>query len=378
MNWFKLEKIDSTNMKANIESQGRSISLTFSKEIEKVKFVAEKVKNCKNFVFSGCGDKYIIPLITEYIWRKYSKKPLNVIHSRILANYPSKSIDENTCVIFLSQSGTTSDVLEAFKEVKKKNAWIVCITNLKEDKQNSLIELCKSYKKAFLLNTWTEIYPEESLPSTATFHTSLALLNLLAILIFSEERILDLQVNQIPKIVDVLSRSEKLKEYSRNLALKLKAKENFYILGDGPRYLVARKAARIMFMEGVKTNACDIEAEEFIHSLIEVVERRPNILIILKPLEFWDNSMKLYKIIKNVWPKKLVIEIDPFEFIDADKKSMFSNIEGDLLSPFIYIIPLEWLSYYLALIKKVDPGKGKIVSKVRNEENLQNLFNLKN
>ncbi|MEM5799183.1 MAG: SIS domain-containing protein [Candidatus Aenigmatarchaeota archaeon] len=374
MNWLNLEKKDSTNMKGNIESQGRSISLTFNKEIEKVKVVAEKVKKCKNFVFSGCGDKYIVPLITEYIWKKYSKKPLNVIHSRILANYSSKSIDKDTCVIFLSQSGTTFDVLEAFKEVKKQNAWIVCITNLKEDKQGSLIELCKDYRKAFLLNIWTEIYPEEPLPSTATFHTSLALLNLFAILIFGGEKILDLQVNQIPKIVDALSRSEKLKEYSRNLALKLKTKENFYILGDGPRYLVARKAARIMFMEGIKTNACDIEAEEFVHSLIEVVERKPNILIILKPLEFWDNSMKLYRIIKNIWPKKLLIEIDPFEFIDVDKKSMFSSIEGDLLSPFLYIIPVEWLSYYLALMKKVDPGKAKIVNKVRNEENLQNLL----
>jgi glucosamine--fructose-6-phosphate aminotransferase (isomerizing) len=228
-----------------------------------------------------------------------------------------------------------------------------------------------------LLNTWTEIYPEEPLPSTATFHTSLVLLNIFTLLIAKQEKALDMQINQIPKIVDVLSRSDKLKDYSKSLAIKLKTVENFYVVGDGVRYPVARKAARIMFMEGVKTNACDVEGEEFVHSLIEVVERKPNMLLLLKPLEFWDSSTKIYKMIKNIWPKKLLIEIDPFEFLHADFKSMFSSEEGELLSPFIYIIPLEWISYYLALIKKIDPGAAKIVKKVRSQENLQNLFNLK-
>jgi len=377
MSAANLARLDSTNMKGNIESQGRAIALTFANEIENLKNVVSKVKRCKNFIFSGCGDKYIVPLIGEYIWRKHVNKQLNVIQSRNMANYPPAMLNKDSCVIFLSQSGTTEDVLEAFKIAKERNAWIVCITNLREDKPNSLREMCKQYKKCFLLNTWTEIYPEEPLPSTATFHTSLALLNLFTILMANNEKLADFQVNQIPKIVDNLSRNEKLKEFCKNLAAKLKARENFYFVGDGPRYPVARKAARIMFMEGVKTNAFDVETEEFVHSLIEVAERKPNMLIVLKPLEFWDQSFKLYKIIKNIWPKKLLIEIDPFEFVDADMKSMFSGDEGDLLSPFLYIIPLEWLSYYLALVKKVDPGKAKIVSKVRSRENLQNLFNLK-
>jgi glucosamine--fructose-6-phosphate aminotransferase (isomerizing) len=369
--------LDKTNMKANIESQGRSISLTFMKEIENINQVALKIKKYQKFVFVGCGDKYIIPLISQYFWLKNSDKPLSVFHAKILANYTPKIIDKNTCVIFLTQSGTTVDVLEACDTVMKRNACIVAITNLKEEKENSILWKCKGYKRFYAIRTWTEIYPEEPLPSTATFHTSLAVLNLLVFLLSGSEKEMDMQVNQIPKVVDWLSRNEKLKDYAKSIAKKLKDKENFYIVGDGPRYAVARKAARIMFMEGVKTNACDIEGEEFVHSLIEVVERKPNMLLLLKPLGFWEKAEKNYNLIRSIWPKKLLIDIDPFDFIDAETKSIFAGENGDLFSPFIYIIPLEWISYYLALMKKVDPGMARIVKKVRSEKNLQKLFNLK-
>jgi glucosamine 6-phosphate synthetase-like amidotransferase/phosphosugar isomerase protein len=100
-------------------------------------------------------------------------------------------------------------------------------------------------------------------------------------------------------------------------------------------------------------------------------------LLLLKPLDFWGKE-KNYNLIKSFWPKNLLIEINPFDFMDSEAKSMFAEESGDLFSPFIYIIPLEWISYYLALMKKVDPGVARIVKKVRSEENLQNLFNVKN
>ncbi|MFN6992243.1 MAG: hypothetical protein ACK4MM_05930, partial [Fervidobacterium sp.] len=272
-------------------------------------------------------------------------------------------------------SGTTADTLEACKLAISRNAFVVVITNLKEKKLGSLVELCENYKKGFVLRTHTEIYPEQPLPSTATFHTSLAILNLFSFLVNnSDNKFLDLQVNHIPKIVDYLSRNEKLIESCKKTALKLKNYDNFYVVGDGPRYLIARKHAKIMLMEGVKTNACDVESEEFIHSLIETLEGKINPLILLKPLDSWEKSKENYLLVKNTWPKNKIIEIDPFEFLDNDVKALFGGIEGDLMSPFIYAVLSEWQSYYLAVLKKVDPGKAKLVKKVRSEEELKSFL----
>ncbi|MBU5689751.1 MAG: SIS domain-containing protein [Candidatus Aenigmatarchaeota archaeon] len=375
MNWNLLEKkLDSTKMKENIQSQGRSLSLTINNEIENISRISSKVRNCRNFIFSGCGDKHIVDLAAQFVWNKISSKPLSVIQSRLFVNYPSY-VDKHTCMVFVTQSGTTFDTIEACKLAIKRNAKVVCITNLKENKESSIVDICQNYSNGYVIKTHTEIYPEESLPSTSTFHTSLTALNLFSIFVNNNQsRLAEIQVNYIPKLVDILSRSEKLKEFSKNVAKRLKNVDDFYVLGDGPRYVSARKAARIMFMEGSKTNAYDIESEEFIHSLIETIEGKPKNLILLKPLDFLDKPMQLYKIIKNTWPQKMVIEIDPFDFLDSDAKSLFSSDDADALSPFIYTIPLEWISYYLALLKGKDPGKGKLVNKIRSHDNVKNFL----
>lgn len=380
MDWEFLEKTyDSTRMRENILSQGISIKQTIQKEKKKIMELADELKVCKRFVFSGCGDKYLIPLITEFLWNHISDKPLKVMHSRLLANYPPKFLDEETCIVLLSQSGTTVDVIDAFKEISKRKCHIVSITNLKEKKENSLIALSENYDKAHVINTHTKLYPEEPLPSTGTFHTSLATLNLFTIFLnHPEKSFLEFQEKIIPNIVDKLSTSKEVIEESKNFAEKFKEEDNFYVLGDGPRYGVARKHARIMLMEGVKTNACDIESEEFEHSLIATLEgRKKNPLITLKPLNSWKSANKISNI-EQLWMnhagKEKVYSMEPFKFLDKNTKNNFSKIEGDIFSPFLYAVLSEWQCYYLALARKTDPGKAAIVKKIRDEKGIKKLF----
>ncbi|MFN6992244.1 MAG: hypothetical protein ACK4MM_05935, partial [Fervidobacterium sp.] len=91
MNWKELERrYDSTKMKENIESQGISIELTIKNEIERIKNVAKRVRSCKHFIFSGCGDKHIVALLSQFIWNNISNKHLDVIQSKVLSKYPPK------------------------------------------------------------------------------------------------------------------------------------------------------------------------------------------------------------------------------------------------------------------------------------------------
>jgi len=370
--------IDSMNMKEEIENQGLSISLTLDNELDNIKNISRKMKDCNRFVFSGCGDKYIVPLASEYLWNHISEKPLDVIQSWTFRNYPPKFLDDQICVVFVSQSGTTHDTVEACELAIEKKCNVVALTNLQEEKEDSLIELCKNYNRGHIIRTHTKNYPEKSLPSTGTFHASLTALNLLTIFINNApQKFLDLQVNYIPKIVHDLSNSEIIKNWAQKKSKSFKKFNNFYVVGDGPRYPIARKQARIMMMESAKVNACDIEGEEFIHSLIETLECQANPLILLKPLIDWRVSFRKFEMIREFWTKhggrdKLFI-IDPFEFLDTKSKQLFSGIEGDILSSFLYAPQLEWLAYYLAFQRGVDPSVGKLVSKIRGGNEFKNF-----
>jgi fructoselysine-6-P-deglycase FrlB-like protein len=271
------------------------------------------------------------------------------------------------------------DTIEACRIAIQKEANVICITNLKEKKSDSLVELCENYKKGFVIKTHTKIYPETPLPSTGTFQTALVSLNLLTLLINdAPNTFFDLQINHIPKLVDYLSNSKEVKKECMEVANKLKVFDNFYTVGDGPRYGIARKHAKIMLMEGVKTNACDVESEEFVHSLIESLEtKKRNPLILLKPLGTWAGSKMNYEIIRKMWLKHAgkgkLFEIDPFRFLDTEIK-LFGGIEGDLLSPFLYSVLSEWQSFYLALAKNVDPGSAKLVKKIRGKEEIKKVL----
>ncbi|MHA1410101.1 MAG: hypothetical protein ACTSQY_07325, partial [Candidatus Odinarchaeia archaeon] len=95
-----------------------------------------------------------------------------------------------------------------------------------------------------------------------------------------------------------------------------------------------------------------------------------NPLILLKPLknDSTNSLIKLSEYILSIWREKAgnekVLPIDLNDFIDLNM-----NMENaELLSPSLYVIPLEWLTYYYAIYNRIDPGISKLVRKVRATE----------
>ena len=379
--WEELEEeLDSTNMKDYIESQGESLKLTLTKEGSSIREAASELEECSRFIVVGAGDKYLIPMITEYMWHYISTKPFKVIHSRVFVRY-MPPLTSDTCVIFLSQSGVTKDTVDALKASLRSEAKLIAITNLKEElRRDNVVTLLKD--RGRVLRTHTKFYPERPLPATATFHTTLLVLNLLVLCLNPgprSSRLFNLLMKSIDAVGE-LSVSQMVKEWARkaSLALFVNNQDDFlYVVGGGPRYPVARKHARIMLMEGVKVDAASVEAEEFVHSLIGTLgpeNKRKKPLILLKPLDEWGEEAS--RLVRELWRRyageERLIEVNPFEFLSSGSEA-FRSLEGDLISPFLYVVPLEWQAYYLALLRGVDPGRSELVNKVRDGDELAGL-----
>ncbi len=376
VNWEELEEIhDTLNMKKYLLAQGEDVKLTLEKNKEAIFDVARTLLFCKKIVLTGAGDKYAIPLISQYIWRKFSKKPIIVMHSKTLAEYPD-FLDKETCVILLSQSGRTKDTLLAMKEAMNREAVCIGITNMREVERGTLFDV-SLYPNGILLRTSTKYYPEKPLPATGTFHATITLLNMLLLAAIQEEGIYDVsdylkfQSEEMPELIGKLSNSPEVIEWAKDNALKLKEfrNESFYILGDGPRYGAARKTL-INFMEGAKQDCTAWETEEFYHNLITTLDRVnliKKVLILLKPKEGFvsEHMSKLVFEIDLNWSKfggeGKYWEINPFKFVDVIVEASI----GNLLTPPLYVVLTQWLAYYLALAKGTDPGYSEVIGKVR-------------
>ncbi|MEM2108932.1 MAG: SIS domain-containing protein [Candidatus Odinarchaeota archaeon] len=371
--WGELEKqYDTLALKENILTLAESVKRTFHLEDNRIEEAAAKLRECSNIILTGAGDKYIIPCISKIVWRHFSKKPVEVYHSRSLCEQ-NLLLDDETAVIFLSQSGATYDTIQAYKKLSSKIKLSIWVTNLKEQSPGSIYNL--KTDNCIILNTHTVKYPEKPIISTSTFQTTLALLNDLLLTVIDTSESLNLkkiQREKLPNLIEEATRSSKLIEWSKRTAEELMKHRNetFYVLGDGVRYLIALKQATIMFMEGCKQDACPIRTEEFIHSLIETLEpenpvKKP--LILLNPHSSFSSETMLntVKYITKMWRKHAgkdkIFLISPYNFI---KSELYGNT-GDLLSPALYAIPLMWLTYYYALSLRVDPGISKLVTKIR-------------
>lgn len=332
VSWSELEKIDSLNMKREILNQGKatlySLQQCFYSLPDKPVF--------DNLVITGAGDKYLIGLSGKYLWEHFSDVPVQVVQSRSLAEQKPRFVGRNSLVIALSQSGRTRDTLAAIKFAKNRGAKVLGITNNK-------------FSSIPFIHTSVV---ERSIPSTGTFHATLAVLNYLLLVFLEREKELKSYLSVL-RGVDEVTNDKSVISWARRTALKFKDLDDFVVLGDGPRYPVARKTALIMFMEAAKVNAFPLLTEEFVHSLIETLEeRQDNPLILLKPRKSWVSGdlWKNIRLIERLWKNKLVV-----------KPRGSSSVLGAQL----YAPELEWLAYYLALVRSVDPGVGKLVRKVR-------------
>ncbi|MBR9690036.1 MAG: SIS domain-containing protein [Candidatus Altiarchaeota archaeon] len=339
--------MDTTNMREHILLQGESARKTLEQNKKKVEDFAE-LAEFDRIIINGAGDKYLTGLTASYMWRELGREPLQVIHSRDLADNPPY-MDENTLVMFISQSGKTKDTMDAAHVVSKTGAQPLVITNLREPVKDSLWFLKDS---GHVFTTHTEIYPERALPSTMTFHSSLSLL--WHILSELAGKNLYNELIESANMTDQLSRDPATEKHSNEIAERLSKYSSRYVFGDGPRYGLARKLGLIMFMEGAKVNAFPIETEEFPHSAIETLEKenkdRLPLVAFIPPK---DSSSYLYvnKVVK-FWE-----EYAPVFRLESPAKGRFS--------PQPHMVLPTWIAYNEAIIRGIDPGVSHLVSKVR-------------
>ncbi len=322
---------DSTKMREYLEALPSVIdaNLTEAREFE------------GRLILSGAGDKYCVALLLQELL-DITGKESRVIHP---AEIPGKIFSKANTFVFITQSGKTKDVLKAIEYLKGKgHEKIFAITNLKEPVAGSVYSLLPSTN---IFNTATVHYPERPLPSTETFIASVFLG---ASLFIGREKLAEPTRKIKSRIASKDLRSSGIKKAEKLLEL-LPA----VYTGFAPFYPVVRKSALIMTMEGIKEAAFPLRAEEFLHSLIEVLESsRGGIPLVLFGFEEDSRIEKIMEMWK--WP---VLRYSAPMPNSALEKVLYTVIPA---------VEFMWTAYTAALLLGKDPGAAKMVKKVRAEE----------
>lgn len=258
--------------------------------------------------------------------------------------YNKKLTDgENSIAIFTSQSGETADTLASLKRANEYGIHTVSISN---EPDSSMIKEAKT-------PIITQCERETAILGTKTYVTQLACLYQI---LFKgsnygkADELLD-DLKHIPDIIEELLKTTE--EDNKKLAEEFKDEDIFYCLGSGPNFGLSFKLAMTMLMEGAIKHACPVYSAEFRHGLIERAEKDVPIIFLRSGFESDEITDKAIEFSKNLELKSIVYNLEDYADINL------------LLSPLIFVVPLEWFVYYLAHFNGEDPGATRHIGKVR-------------
>ncbi|WP_416652716.1 glutamine--fructose-6-phosphate transaminase (isomerizing) [Candidatus Pseudothioglobus sp. Uisw_086] len=324
-------------------------------------FKAEEIFNKVTQVqIVACGSSYNAGLVAKYWLEDIAKISCNV---EVASEYRYRRpiLLNNTLFVTLSQSGETADTVEALKEAKKINSSIttLCITNSAESTLTRLSDLI------FLTHAGLEI----SVASSKAFTTQLVALALLTCSIGKLKNTINKK--QEKEIIDGLKRlpglvSEALLQENqiKKLAIKFKDKNSTLFVGRGTMHAIAMEGA-LKLKEISYIHAEAYPAGELKHGPIALIDRHMPVIAIAPNDELLEKLKSNLQEVKSRGSQMIVFEdensmVKPMEAMEVIPVT--SNL-GRITAPIIFTIPLQLLSYHIAIIKGTDVDKPRNLAK---------------
>ncbi len=306
----------------------------------------DKLVASKRILIVACGTSWHAGLVAEYIIEELTRIPVEVEYASEF-RYRNPIIHEGDVVIAISQSGETADTLAAIELAKSKGAIIIGVCNV----------VGSSIPRATHAGAYTHAGPEIGVASTKAFTAQVVTLTQIALAIAHKKgtilednfRSLLFELEKIPaKIERVLNTTEQAIKLTANI---FKDATNFIYLGRGYNFPVALEGA-LKLKEISYIHAEGYPAAEMKHGPIALIdEDMPVVIIALK-----DSSYE--KVVSNLQEVKarkgkviaIVTEGDKLIPTMADYVLEIPKTD-ELLTPLLSVVPLQLLSYYIAVLR---------------------------
>jgi len=305
------------------------------------------LNQASNIYITGSGTSYNSGLLGKLLLSKYARKKSEVYMSSEF-QYFSDTIEPNSVVIAISQSGETADVLHSVKKAKETGAKILSIVNIPT---SSLARLSDSY---ITLNCG----PEIGVAATKSFMSQLIILYKIVSTLsnqyvsLSETELRNLQ-NMVNK---VLGLDDKIRGLIDTLDSNIK---DIYILGRSIHYPIALEGS-LKIKELAYIHAEGIAAGELKHGPLALIDK-DSVVIVINP----EDETHLDVISSSNEIKSRGAFIIGISNLRNEVYDAFVELPkvADHLYPIIEIIPLQLMSYYLAVKKQVDPDYPRNLAK---------------
>ena len=301
--------------------------------------------NANRIIIVACGTSWHSGLIAEYLFEELARIPVEVEYASEF-RYRNPVIDENDIVLAISQSGETADTLAALELAKDKGALTYGIVN----------SVGSSIARMTDAGSYIHAGPEIGVASTKAFTGQVTLLTLMALSLAEkkgkiEKEYFNRLIAELERIPSKVEQVMELNEQIEYIAGEIKDAPNALYLGRGYNFPVALEGA-LKLKEISYLHAEGYPAAEMKHGPIALIDENMPVIITC------TNKSAYEKIISNVQEVKarkgvviaIIAEDDEEIKRIADYTIEIPDTE-EPLTPLLSVIPLQLLSYHIAVMR---------------------------
>jgi len=341
-------------MLKEIFEQPRSINDTFrgriSPDFKDIKLgglldILPKFDKAKRIIIVACGTSWHAGLVGEYLIEEFARINVEVEYGSEF-RYRNPIINKDDIVIAISQSGETADTLAAISLAKENGATVIGICNV----------VGSSIPRETHAGVYTHAGPEIGVASTKAFTAQVTVLTMIALLLGRRRGILTQETYEslIQELLNIPDKVEKILKYQddfKKIAELYKDVTNFLYLGRGYFYPVAMEGA-LKLKEISYIHAEGYPAAEMKHGPIALIDEKMPVVVIATQDKSYD---KIVTNIQEVKARKGIVIAIVTEG-DTIIKGMADHVmevpkSHEALAPLTTVIPLQLLSYYIAVMR---------------------------
>ena len=318
---------------------------------------SEMFDNIRRIVIIACGTSWHAGLVAEYWLESLVKIPVEVEYASEF-RYRQPVLSDETLVVAISQSGETADTIAGIKEAKQCGAQVLSICNVPGSTITRISDA----------TVFTQAGPEIGVASTKAFTTQMEVLFLLTLYLaqFKQKMGAKDMINYLKNMAEIPEKMERVLAQTEQIGAIMEtnyAVSNALFLGRGVNYPIALEGA-LKLKEISYIHAEGYPAAEMKHGPIALIDRNmPTVFICIR-----DQSYE--KVLSNIQEVKARNGIVIAVANDNDRRIteladhvVFIPETIVELSPFLTVVPLQMLAYYIADKRECDIDKPRNLAK---------------
>lgn len=305
----------------------------------------ERFLNAERILIVACGTSWHAGLVAEYIIEEFTRIPVEVEYASEF-RYRNPIINKGDVVIAISQSGETADTLAAIKLAKENGAFVFGVCNV----------VGSSISRETHAGAYTHAGPEIGVASTKAFTTQITVLTMIALRIAQAKGTLSnteyrQYLHELERIPEQVQEALLTNDVAKEIAAVFKDSPNCLYLGRGYNFPVALEGA-LKLKEISYIHAEGYPAAEMKHGPIALIDESMPVIVIAPKQGHYDKVVSNIQEIKSR-SGRIIAVVTKGDTQVRDLADYVIEIPEttDALSPLITTIPLQLLSYHIAVMR---------------------------